>query len=306
MKNKPKVRLIKRMKPYKYIYIMLFFVAGYYIIFKYIPMYGIQIAFKDFSMRDGILGSAFNGVDNFKYLFKEKEFWLAFKNTLIISFMKIIVGFPIPIIISLMLNELVFTRYKKTLQIIYTFPHFLSWVIISSMIFNILSSSGAVNNILALLGFEKVEFLTNTDTFRWLIVFSDIWKEAGWGTIIYMATITGVDPSLYEAAKIDGANRLQKIIYIIWPGIKSVAVTMLILNFGQIMSAGYMQILNMYNPSVYSVADILDTYVYRITFLTMPDYGVSTAVGLFTGVTNFIMLCVANFISKLLGEKGIF
>lgn len=302
---KTKKSLWSVLKRYKNIYIMLIPILLFYAVFKYAPMYGVQLAFKKFNIREGITGSEWIYFDNFKYLFKEADFWVAFKNTIIISLMKLILGFPVAVVLAILLNEIVFNKFKKVVQIILTFPHFLSWVIMSSILFNLLSSNGAINNLLTVLGGEKINFLTNKDTFRYLLVYSEVWKEAGWSTIIYIATITGIDPSLYEAAKIDGANRIQKIIYIIWPGIKSIVITMFILQVGNIMSAGFMQIFNLYNPSVYSVADILDTYIYRKTFGSIPNFGLTTAVGLFTGVTNCILLLLANFVAKKFGEKGV-
>lgn len=284
---------------------MLFFVAAYYIIFKYVPIYGLQIAFKDYTYQGGITGSEFNNFENFKYIFSEADFWSAFKNTLEISMLKIVIGFPIPIVLAIMINEMVFRKTKRVFQVIYTFPHFLSWVIMSSMIFSLLSSDGVVNGILYTLGFDKINFLTNVSTFRSMLVFTEVWKESGWSTIIYIATITGIDASLYEAAEIDGANRWQRILNIQIPLLIPMIVTMFILRIGHIMSAGYLQVLNLYNPVVYSVGDILDTYIYRITFLSTPDFGVSTAVGLFTGTINFAMLCLANWVSKICGQKGV-
>lgn len=297
--------LFKRIMSYKYIYMMLLPVLLYYIIFKYIPIYGVQLAFKEFAFGKGISGSVWTGLDNFRYLFIEHDFWIAFKNTIIISFMKLILGFPIPVILSILINELVMPRFKRGMQIIYTFPHFLSWIILSGIMFNLLSSTGAVNNLFALFGLERMNFMTDVGIFRFLLVYSDIWKEAGWSTIIYMAAITGIDPSLYEAAYMDGANRWHKIRYIVWPGIRSVVVVMMILQVGQIMSAGFMQVLNLYNPAVYSVADILDTYVYRISFQGMPKFGVSTAVSLFIGITNCILLLTADKIASFFGESGV-
>lgn len=297
--------LWRRIWRYKYIYLLLLPGLVYFAIFKYIPIYGIQLAFKSYDFAAGISGSPWVGLENFKYLFVEPEFWNAFKNTLIISFMKLIVGFPAPIILAVLINELRLRRYKKVLQTIYTFPHFLSWVVMSGIMFTFLASSGAVNNLLAAMGLEKINFFTDKNTFRWLLVFSDIWKEAGWSTIIYIATITSIDPSLYEAAYIDGANRLGKIRYIVWPGLKSVIIVMLILKVGNIMEAGFMQTLNLYNSAVYSVADILDTYVYRLSFQTYTDFGVSTAVGLFKGVTNCILLVTANAVANRFDQQGI-
>lgn len=305
MKKYKRKSIWKHVIYYRYIYLLLIPVFLYYAVFKYAPMYGIQLAFKKYNLQGGITGSPWIGFENFEYLFKRREFWQALKNTTVISFMKLILGFPISVILAILLNEIIFVKLKKIFQVIFTFPHFLSWVILSSIMFNLLANSGAVNNLLELSGFQRINFLTNKESFRFLLVYSEVWKEAGWGTIIYIATIANIDPSLYEAAIIDGANRWNKIRYITWPGIKSVVITMLILQVGHMMSAGFMQIFNLYNPSVYSVADILDTYIYRETFNVIPNFGLTTAMGLFTGLTNCILLLTANFISKKFGEKGI-
>ena len=284
---------------------MLLPVLAYYIIFKYVPIYGLQLAFKKFKYVFGIAGSPWVGWDNFNYLFAESDFWRAFKNTILISLLKLLVTFPLPIILSILLNEMRAKKLQRTLQVIYTFPHFLSWIILSSICFNMLSSTGAINNLLQMLGFSKVNILSNSETFRWFLALTEAWKETGWSTIIFMATIVGIDPSLYEAALVDGANRWNKIVHIILPGLKSIIITMLILQVGRIMSAGFMQVFNLYNPTVYSTAEILDTYVYRLSFLTTPNFGVSTAAGLFIGVSNFILLFIANRTANMFGEDGI-
>lgn len=300
-----KQSLWHRMWTYRYIYLLLLPGLLYFIIFKYVPIYGIQLAFKDYSFAFGITGSPWVGFDNFTYLFSEAQFWNAFKNTLIISFMKLIVAFPVPVILAIFLSEIRWKKYQKIVQTILTFPHFLSWVILSGIMFTFLSNTGVINNMLELSGLPRIEFFTNVKTFRWLLVVSDIWKESGWSTIIYLAAILGVDASLHEAAAIDGANRFQKIWYIVWPEIRSVVVVMFILRVGSVMEAGFMQVLNLYNATVYSVGDILDTYVYRITFQSGLDFGVSTAISLFKGITNCILLITANTIAKKMGEKGI-
>lgn len=300
-----KQSLWHRMWTYRYIYLLLLPGLLYFIIFKYVPIYGIQLAFKDYSFAFGITGSPWVGFDNFTYLFSEAQFWNAFKNTLIISFMKLIVAFPVPVILAIFLSEIRWKKYQKIVQTILTFPHFLSWVILSGIMFTFLSNTGVINNMLELSGLPRIEFFTNVKTFRWLLVVSDIWKESGWSTIIYLAAILGVDASLHEAAAIDGANRFQKIWYIVWPEIRSVVVIMFILRVGSVMEAGFMQVLNLYNATVYSVGDILDTYVYRITFQSGLDFGVSTAISLFKGITNCILLITANTIAKKMGEKGI-
>ena len=297
--------LLYRIRYYKYIYLLLIPGLAYLFIFKYGPMYGIQLAFKDFMINKGISGSPWVGLDKFIFLLKEAAFWQAFSNTLIIALMKILIAFPFPILLALLINEFRADRTKKYLQIIYTFPHFLSWVVISGIFFNFFSNTGALNNLLAVIGLPRQNILTNAETFRLFLVFSVIWKEAGWGTIIYMAAISGIDPCLYESATIDGANRLQQNLHITWPGIRNIVVVMLILRLGHVMEAGFMQVFNLYNPAVYNVADIIDTYVYRITFQAIPDFGRSTAVGLFKGVINAVLLIGANNVAKKMGHKGI-
>lgn len=290
---------------YKYIYLLLIPGLLFLLVFKYAPMYGIQLAFKDYKVANGISGSEFIGFANFEYLFMEQEFWAALKNTLIISVMKMLIGFPIPVLLAIGLNEIISAKFKKTLQVIFTFPHFLSWVVVSGLIFNMLSTTGAVNAIIQSFGAEKIAFLTNVKTFRWLLVFTEAWKEAGWSSILYIATIASIDNSLYEAAKIDGANRWQKITHVIWPVLKKTVAIMLIMSVGSVLNVSFDQVFNLYNPVVYPVADVLSTYVYRISFTRLPDFGVSTAVGLFTGVINCILLLTANSISKKMGQEGI-
>ena len=298
-------RLKKDLYRYRYMYLLLLPGIFFLLIFRYVPIYGIQLAFKKYSIRGGIMGSRWIGWSNFQYLFMEPEFWNAFNNTLIISLMKTFIGFPIPVILAILLNEMRSKKYQRVVQTVLTFPHFLSWVVLSGIMFTLLSSTGAINNLIALMGGGRINFLTNKHGFRWLLVWSQIWKESGWSAIIYLATITGIDQSLYEAATIDGANRWDRMVHVTWPGLRPVVITMLILNVGSIMEAGYMQVLNLYNPAVYSTADILDTYVYRISFQKATDFGVSTAVSLFKGVTNCVLLFVANFIAKRFGEQGI-
>jgi len=293
--------LSKRMWKARYIYLMILPGFLYFIIFKYIPIYGIQLAFKEFQVGKGILGSPFVGLDNFRYLFINQEFWYAVRNTLIIGFMQILFFFPFPIIIAILLNEITLIKYKRTLQTIYTFPHFLSWVIVAGIALNMFSMQGAANNLLSLFGFERYQFLTDKKIFRYILVLSLIWKESGWNAILYIAAITSIDPSLYEAATIDGANRWHKIRYITWPGISVIVVVTLILRVGSMLEVGFDQIFNMYNPTVYEVADIIDTYIYRITFQRPANFGVSTAVGLFKGLTNCILLVTANWISNRIG-----
>lgn len=297
--------LIEQMLNYKYIYLMLVPGLLFLLTFKYLPMYGIQLAFKRYMLNKGITGSPWVGLENFRYIWTEPAFWRAFKNTIIISLMKLGLGFPIGIILALLINELRTKKYKRFLQTIYTFPHFLSWVIVSGIVFNFLGNTGAFNSFLQTIGLHKINFLMNKSIFRYLLVYSEVWKEAGWSTILYLAAIAGIDPTLYEAATVDGANRWYKIKYITWPGIQNIVVIMFIMTVGTIMVAGFNQVFNLYNEVVYDVGDIISTYVYRISFQQAPDYGVSTAVGLFNGLINFILLMLANAFAKRFGNSGI-
>lgn len=289
----------------KYIYLLLVPGVLYFIIFKYWPIYGLQLAFKSFKAGLGVSGSPWVGLTHFKNLVGNSDFLRALINTVILSLMKVLCGFPLPIILTLLLNELRSKSYKSVLQTVYTFPHFLSWVVLSGMCFTLFSGSGMINQLLERLGMEHQSVLTSPGQFRWLLVFSAMWKESGWSTILYLAAIAGIDESIYEAARIDGANRLQKILYITLPGISSMIIVNLILSLSHVMEAGYEQVFNMYNSTVYATADILDTYVYRISFQQAPDYGFSTAVGLFKGVTNMIIVLSVNKVVKLFGQKGI-
>jgi len=299
-------RLAKEVYRNRYIYLILLPGVLYYAIFNYGPMYGVLLAFKDFRATEGIWGSPFVGLKHYEYIFADQEFWRAFQNTIIISFGRLLTQFPVPIILALLLNELREGRYKKTLQTLYTFPHFLSWVIVASLVINVFGTEGTVNQLLGLFGIDKQMFLANQDLFRPLLYMTEIWKSTGWTAIIYLATIASISPELYEAAYMDGASRLQRMRYITWPGIRSAVVLMLLLSVGNTMNAGFDQIFNMYNAAVLPVSDILDTYIYRITFQTSGDFGFSTAVGLFKALINFVLLVVFDRIAKMAGERGIF
>ncbi len=299
-------RLAREIIRCRYMYLLLLPGILYFVIFCYGPMYGIQLAWKKFMANQGVAGSEWIGWENFRYIFAEKEFWNAFRNTLIIAGMQIAIVFPFPIIIAILFNEIRQAKTKRVMQIVMTFPHFLSWVILSSIIYNLLGDSGVVNNIIVAMGGQKSSLLYSKPLFRWLLILTLLWKESGWSAILYMATITSIDQALYEAAKIDGANRWHRIIYITLPGISTIVTAMFILRIGSIMNAGYMQVLTMYNAAVYEVGDILDTYVYRITFQKMPDYGVSTAVGMFKGVVNALLMLTAEYVSRRTTGEGLF
>lgn len=304
-RNNPFFDLKRKLRFSKYLLIMIIPAIIFYFIFNYVPMYGILIAFKKYYPKKGIMGSPWVGLENFKIIFSDVEFWRVLRNTVIIGAFKIIISFIAAILVALLLNEIRMRFFKKTVQIIFTFPHFLSWVVVGGFVMNLFSRTGAINDLLALAGKERIEFLSNGKFFLGLLFTSDIWKEAGWSSIIYLATMAGISPELYEAADIDGASRIQKIKNITIPAIKPTAILLLILSVGGILSAGFDQIFNLYNPLVYDVADILDTYIYRRTFVSGMPAGEGTAIGLFKSVVGFILVISVDRIAKLFGERGI-
>ncbi len=293
-------------KKYKYFYILIAPTVIFYILFSYVPMYGIVMAFKDFNFKLGIMKSPWVGLENFKELLGYSDFKLSFLNTIIISLGRIIIEFPVPVILALFMNEITSNKIKRIYQTVYTFPHFLSWVVLGGILSsNLLNDQGIMNQLLVLAGLPKQDILINPVLFRPLLFISNIWKEMGWSAIIYLAAISGIDPSLYEAADIDGASRFQRMIRITWPGIRSTAAILFILAIGNSMNAGFDQIINLYNPGVYSVSDIIDTYIYRMTFKVGWGFGLPTAVGFMKSVLNLVFLLAANAIVKSKGEEGI-
>lgn len=279
-------------------YLLLLPGLAFLLLFKYTPMYGIVIAFQDFNIFDGIKGSAWVGFDQFQKLFHSEEFMQVFRNTLLISFYKIVLLFPVPIVLALFLNEVASMAFKRTVQTIVYLPHFLSWVIIAGLFVNILSPSGGlVNQLVAAFGGKPVSFLIDNDWFRSVLVFTAGWKEAGWNAIIFIAAIAGIDQDQYEAARVDGAGRIKQMIHITLPGIAPTIVLMFILRIGSLLEAGTEQILTMYNPVVYETGDVIGTYVYRVGLGKM-DYSFSTAVGLFNSVVGFLLIMSGNLISK--------
>ncbi|MBT3271978.1 MAG: sugar ABC transporter permease [Spirochaetales bacterium] len=246
------------------------------------------------------------GLEKFRDLVAAADFWRAFKNTVIISGMQIIFGFPIPVILAILFSELRFPKFKRFTQTVLTLPHFLSWVILSGIFFNLLGNTGIVNGFLAGFGLPKQNFLMNPGNFRGLLVVTNIWKEAGWSSIIYLAAIMSIETSQYEAAEIDGANRWQQVIHVTLPAIMSIVIVMLILRIGNIVNYSFLQVFLMYSQPVYNVGDVIETYIYRITFERPPDFSFSTAVGVFKGLINLFMLVTANTLAKRLGYRGIY
>jgi putative aldouronate transport system permease protein len=291
---------IQALRKHKYYLILLFPGIVYFLLLHYWPMFGVVIAFKDFRLMEGITGSSWAGFKWFRILFDAPDFWIALRNTLIISFYKLLFNFPAPIVLALLLNEVYHSVFKRFVQTIVYFPHFMSWVILSGILVSLLSSNSGLLDFLGL----STSPLMDPAKFRGLLVLSDLWKEVGWGTIIYLAAISGINPELYDAAKIDGANRLQLIRYVTLPSIMGTIVILLILRTGHILHVGFDQIFVLYNPLVYNVADVLDTYVYRVG-ITMGRYSFATAAGLFQSVVGLILLLITNYAAKRLGEDGI-
>ena len=279
----------------------------YFFVFKYIPMGGIVLAFKNYKISLGIFGSDWCGLDNFTKAFATSTFRRSVWNTLSISGLKLLFGFPAPIILALMLNEVQHVRFKKTVQTISYLPHFLSWVVLAGMFQQLLSpNNGAVNAVLRdVFGVkDSIYFLGDNKYFRGTLIATDMWKNVGWASILYLATIAGIDPTLYEAATVDGATRWQCTRYITLPSLLSTIVIMLILNVGSIMDAGFDQVFNLYNSAVYKTGDIIDTYVYRYGLGDM-KYSLATAVGLFKNVIAFVLVVGTNLIARRISGEGI-
>ena len=278
---------------------------AWFLIFRYYPMYGVVIAFKKYRLLKGVWASPWVGLDHFERLFRTPTFLNVLRNTLVISFYRLVFAFPMPIVFAILLNELHHLRYKKVIQSISYFPHFVSWVVLGGLIRSILSPAyGVVNVVLQKLGVPPIAFLIEPSFFRGIVVLSGIYKGVGWGSIVYLAAITGIDPQLYEAAIIDGANRFQRAIRITLPSITPVIVILFILRVGHIMEAGFEEIFNLYNPVVYQVGDIIDTYVYRVGLVEF-DYSYATAIGLFKNVVGLALLVTTNMVTKRFSEYGI-
>lgn len=289
----------------RFLYLLLLPVATYLILFKYAPMAGEIIAFKNYRLSDGIWGSPWVGFEQFEKLFSSKEFYLVLKNTLLLNLYHLVFAFPVPIILAIMLNEVRVEWYKRTLQNLLYIPHFISWIVLGSIIIALLSpSTGFVNYLLQAFGIEPIYFLA--DKFWWPVTFigSGIWKEAGFGTILYLAAMASVDPTLYEAAKIDGANKIRQIWHVTLPGIRSTIAILLILQVGRMMDVGFEQVYALRNPAVTSVAEVISTFVYTRGIVNL-QYSYTTALGLFQSLIALILIVSVNRIIKALGERGL-
>ncbi len=308
-----KYSLKKRFISSRFLIIMIIPAIIFYAIFNYIPMVGVLLAFSKYSPRLGLIGSVFQnwiGFENFQVIFNYEGFWVAFRNTLIIGTIKIVISFVSAVTVALLINEIRMRYFKKVVQIIVTFPHFLSWVIVASLFILLFSDSGSINHMIAQAGGQKINLFSDGKLFLGLIFSSDIWKEAGWSSIIYIATMAGISPDLYEAADIDGASRLQKIWHITLPGIKPTAILLLIMSVGGVLSAGFDQIFNMtssmHNGLVIDSVQILDTLIYQVNIATSSmTVGQGTAMGLFKSVVGFTLVITTDRIAKACGERGI-
>jgi putative aldouronate transport system permease protein len=280
------------------LYVLLAPTIIWFMVFLYRPMYGLQIAFKDYSVFRGIEGSPWVGFEHFHTLFESDQFIRALKNTVIISMLTLVFGFPMPIILALMFNEVLNQTYKKTVQTVVYLPHFISTVIISGIVITAFSpSSGVVNTILDWMGFDKVYFLTKPEWFRPIFIGSGIWQEAGFSSIVFLAAIAGVNPSLYESAVVDGASRWQMMWKITIPSIMPTIIIMLIIRIGNLLEVGFELIILLYQPATYQTADVVNTYIYR-QGLQVGQYDLAAAAGLFNAVVAFVLVMTANTISK--------
>ena len=276
------------------------------LIFSYGPMVGIVMAFQKYNPTLGFFGSPWVGWDNFAYVTLLPDTLQVLWNTVFIAFWKIVLGFSVPILVALLMNELRQMAFKRTVQTIVYLPHFLSWVILGGIMIDVLSpSTGIVNTLLKAVGLEPVFFLAIPDVFPWTMILSDVWKEFGFTTVIYLAALTGIDPALYEAAKIDGAGRWRCMRNVTLPGMMPTIVLMAVLSLGNVLNAGFEQVFNLYSPVVYSTGDILDTFVYRLGLLDA-QYGVAAVVGLFKSVVSFFFIVASYWLAKKLADYSVF
>lgn len=289
----------------RYLYFMIIPVVVYYIMFHYVPMYGAIIAFKDFVPRQGIMGSPWVGLKHFREFFTNKAALNAVLNTLSISIKDILFGFPMPIILALMINEIKHNKFKKVVQTATYLPHFISLVVICGLILNFCASDGVVNDILSYFGFARTNYMMQPSKFQGIFVGTNIWQGAGWGSIIYLSAISSVDTEIYESSVLDGATRFKQMLYITLPCILPTIAIMFILRLGQVMSVGFEKVILLYNPLTMQKADVISSFVYRRGLLDF-DFSFSAAVGLFNSLINFILVMAANMFSKKIADTSLF
>ena len=298
------VRLRKDWIRNRSLYLMVTPVLLFYLMFHYKPMYGAIIAFMDYNPRLGISGSEWVGFDNFIRFFSSPYFGRLLKNTLLLSVYGIVFGFPAPIILALLLNEVKLKKFKKTVQTVTYLPHFISLVVVTGIIKDFTQSTGLINDIIVALGGTRSSLIQNPDLYRTIYIVSDIWQGIGWGSIIYLSALSGVDQQLYEAASIDGAGRWKKLLNITLPGIAPTIIIMLIMRMGQVLGTGYEKTILLYNEATYETADVISSYIYRSGILER-NWSYSTAIGLFNSVVNLILLVITNKISKRVSETSL-
>ncbi|HOJ11943.1 MAG TPA: ABC transporter permease subunit [Clostridiales bacterium] len=297
-------RVLKNMQKEKSLYVMIIPVLAYYLVFHYKPLYGAIIAFKEFSPGKGIRLSPWVGFKHFTDFFKSMFFGRVLKNTITISLSSIIFGFPAPIILALLINELKSKYFSRAIQTISYMPHFISMVVVCGLIRVFTKNDGIITNFLYYFGFERVSLLENANLFVPIYVISGIWQEIGWGSIIYLAALTGIDAEMYEASRIDGSGRWKQTLYITLPSLMPTIIIMLILRLGRIMSVGFEKVILLYNPLTYVTADVISSYVYRKGILEF-NWSFSSAVGLFNSVINFLFIVMANWISRKVNESSL-
>ena len=288
----------------RYVYLMALPVILFYILFHFVPMYGLIISFKDYTPSKGILGSNWVGFKHFISFFNSYYFFRLLRNTILISLYSLIMGFPAPIILALLINELKSKFLKRTVQSLTYIPHFISLVVVCGLLLEFSARTGLFNQIISLIGIQPIAFFQDPKYFRSVYVFSGIWQEIGWGTIIYLATLSSIDPQLYEAATIDGANRWRKLLHITVPSILPTIIILLIMKMGTLMTVGHEKIILLYNPSIYETADTIATFVYRKGLLEF-GWSYSTAVGLFNSIINLLLLVGANTLSRKVNKTSL-
>lgn len=301
-----RLRLLRNVRRHVPVYALLLVPFLHYVVFRYLPIWNGQIAFRDFMALEGVLGSRWIGFDNFVEFFRSFYFWELLRNTLFYSFGKLLVSVPVSIALAIVMYETRRPNLGKVVQTLAYLPHFLSWVIMYGILLVLLApGDGIVNDILKWFGGEPISFMTNTRTFPWIVIFSDAWKEMGWGAILFIAALMGIDPSLFEAASVEGTSALQRVRFITIPSIRPVIMLVVLLRLGTILDAGFNQIFMLYSIPVYSVADIIDTWVYRQGLLEF-RFGLATAVGLFKGLIGMMLILVSNSMIRRYSDSSVF
>jgi putative aldouronate transport system permease protein len=306
-KQSLKRRFLRAFQRDKWLYLIMLLPFVYYVLFCYYPMYGVNLAFKQYKPKLGIIGSPWASNNGMKYVLqvvRDPYFWTVFRNTIILNIENLIITFPAPIILALMLNEVAHARYKRIVQTVTYLPHFLSTVVVVGMMNSMFNSSGIVNQIIASMGMEKINFLNDAQYFRPMYIGSNIWQSVGWDTIIFLSALSGLDMQLYEAAKIDGAGRWKQTLHVTIPGILPTIIIMLILAMGRIMNVSYQKILLMMTGTNQSVSDVISTYVYR-RGITKADFSYATAVNLFQSLVSLLFVSVTNWISRRTSETSL-